>query len=287
MKNILIATDLTINSDRALERAIRLAKCSGAALHIVHVAPVYQLSGKAKESAALKQDKETLIRAYLSGYKGADTVKAEIHVVESGNAFAEIIKASQETTADLIVMGVHNKVGFKDLFVGTTIERVIRKGLKPVLMVVDKPKTNYKSVVVGCDFSDSAKSAFNFALQLASGAAINLVHSYDFSETTTGHRIELYAGDVIKNIEVAMMQKFMKESDQMLKDHKVPAKNFSHKTVKGAPEHALAAEVKKSKADLLVMGVHSRSGFMSSKLGGVTEAVLANPPCDVLVVKGQ
>lgn len=32
MKNILIATDLTVNSDRALERAIRLAKSSGAKL---------------------------------------------------------------------------------------------------------------------------------------------------------------------------------------------------------------------------------------------------------------
>jgi nucleotide-binding universal stress UspA family protein len=287
MKNILIATDLTVNSDRALERAIRLAKGTGATLHIMHVAPLYQLSGKTKETAALKQETKELIRAYLAGYKGANSVQTDIHVVESGNAFAEIIKASQETEADLIVMGVHNKVGFKDLFVGTTIERVIRKGLKPVLMVVDKPKNGYKSVVVGCDFSESSKSAFNFALQLASGGVIHLVHSYDFSETTTGHRIELYEGNVIKNIEVAMMQKFMKESDQMLKDHNFPAKNFSHKTVKGAPEQALAAEVKKTKAGLLVMGVHSRSGFLSSKLGGVTEAMLANPPCDVLVAKGQ
>ena len=285
MKNILMATDLTINSDRALERAIMLAKSTGAKLHIVHVAPVYHLSGRKSRAETLKQDKEALIRAYLSGYSGAETVKTTIHAIDSENAFAEIIKTSQECKADLIVMGVHNKVGFMDMFVGTTIERVIRKGLKPVLMVVDKPKDDYKSVVVGCDFSDAAKNAFNFALRLSSIPTISLVHSYDYPDTSTGKKIQVYAGETLRKLETEKLQKFAKERGKALKKYNIPADNFSHKNIQGSPRAVLAAEVKKSKAGLLAIGVHSRSSFLSSKLGGVAQAILASPPCDVLVAK--
>lgn len=286
MKNILMATDLTINSDRALERAVMLAKSSGAKLHIVHVAPVYHLSGRNNRAETLKQDKEALIRAYLSGYSGAETVKITIHAIDSENAFAEIIKTSQESKADLIVMGVHNKVGFMDMFVGTTIERVIRKGLKPVLMVVDKPKDDYKSVVVGCDFSDAAKNAFNFALRLSSiPTTISLVHSYDYPDTSTGKKIQVYAGETLRKLETEKLQKFAKERGKALKKYNIPAENFSYKNIQGSPRSVLAAEVKKSKAGLLAIGVHSRSSFLSSKLGGVAQTILASPPCDVLVAK--
>ena len=43
MKNILLATDLGPNSDRAMERAIKLAKEQRATLHVVHVAAAPEL----------------------------------------------------------------------------------------------------------------------------------------------------------------------------------------------------------------------------------------------------
>ncbi len=286
MKNILIATDLTANCDRALERAIKLAKLTGGKLHILNVAPVYLLPGKKKETEPLKQDTEELIRSYLSGYAGAKTVKTAIHVIEGGEAYAKIINASQKLKADLIVMGVHNKIGFRDLFVGTTIERVIRIGFKPVLMVKDKPKGDYKSVLAGSDFSESCKKTFYSALQLAPGAAVSLVHTYDFPDTLIGDKIDKYAGEVIENIEAEQLEEFAKESQKTLEKYNIPAKKFSCKTVKGAPFDVLVAEAKKAKAELLAIGVHSRTSFAHSKLGGVAGDILTNPPCDVLISKG-
>tara|TARA_R110002124_G_scaffold149220_1_gene315002 strand:+ start:141157 stop:142020 length:864 start_codon:yes stop_codon:yes gene_type:complete len=286
MKNIIVSTDLTINCDRALERAIKIAKSSGAKLHVVHVAPIYLLPGKVSETETLKQDKEELIRSHLSSYAGAEALKPTIHVIEGGNAFAEIIAISKKLNADLIVMGLHNKLGFRDMFIGTTVERVIRKGLKPVLMVKDKPKGDYGRVVAGCDFSDSARKSFNFALKLAPRAHIDLVHSYDFADTLTGQKIETYAGDIIEGMEKKQLDKFVKESADVLTKYKVSDTKFSHKIVKGSPQVVLAEEVKKEHADLLAIGVNSRAGFAHSKLGGVAEDILANPPCDVLITSG-
>lgn len=285
MKNILVATDLTANCDRALERALRLAKSSGAKLHVLHIAPVYLLPGKKKQTAPLKQDTEQLIHAYLSGYTGAKAAKPAIHVVEGGEAYAQIVKASRELKADLIVMGIHNKAGFRDLFVGTTVERVIRRGFKPVLMVRDKPKGDYKSILAGADFSDSSANAFRLALQLAPGAAVRLVHALDFPDTSAGDKIQQYAGDVIENIEAGQLEKFARQSEKTLRKHNIPAAKFSYGTANGSPWEVLMAEAAKAKADLLAIGVHSRAGFAYSKLGGVTAEILADPPCDVLVGK--
>lgn len=67
MKNILVATDLKANCDRALERLIRLAKAFVATLHILHVARDYQVPGSKKATEILKQDTECLVRSYIAG----------------------------------------------------------------------------------------------------------------------------------------------------------------------------------------------------------------------------
>lgn len=286
MKNILIATDLTVNCDRAMERAIKLAKASNAKLHIIHVTPSYALPKNQKEAKSVKQDNENLIHSHLDSYAGLKTIKKVIHIIKSNNAFAEIIDASQKCKADLIVMGVHNKKGFKDLFIGTTVERVIRRGIKPVLMVSDKPKGDYKNVVVGCDFSSSSVKALETSLQIAPKSKVSLIHAYHFPSTRTGVKIERHAGNVIMNIESDLLEKFVKENKKTLKKYGFVGKKFSHSLVKSEPLAALTGEVKKQKADLLAIGVNSRAGFITSKIGGVAEEVLANPHCDILVTKG-
>jgi nucleotide-binding universal stress UspA family protein len=47
---------------------------------------------------------------------------------------------------------------------------------------------------------------------------------------------------------------------------------------------AILARAKEMHADLLVMGTHGRSGFRRLAMGSVTERVLRDPPCPVLVV---
>lgn len=287
MKNILIATDLTQNCDRAMERAIKISKVANAKLHIIHVAPLYLLPKNKKEAEAAKEENERLIRSHIASYAGLKTVKTAVHIIESNNAFAEIIDSSQKFKADLIVMGVHNKKGFKDLFVGTTIERVIRKGITPVLMVTEKPKGEYKNAVVGCDFSSSSEKALKTAMQIASKSKVSLIHAYHFSNTRTGLKIDLYAGDVIMNLQSDMLEKFVKGNQKTLKKYGFIGKRFSHKLVKAEPLIALNNEVKKQKADLLAIGVNTKTGFITSKIGGVAEDILATPPCDVLVTKGS
>ena len=66
-------------------------------------------------------------------------------MVVAGDPFDGILRTAGVVQADLIVMGAHRKQLLRDIFVGTTIERVIRTGPYPVLMVNNEVKQPYRN----------------------------------------------------------------------------------------------------------------------------------------------
>lgn len=70
----------------------------------------------------------------------------EFVAILTGDAFDAILRTAEMVSADLIVMGTHRKQLLRDIFVETTIERVIRTGPYPVLMV----NTEVKILIRAC-----------------------------------------------------------------------------------------------------------------------------------------
>ncbi|HBR69701.1 MAG TPA: hypothetical protein DEA55_10040 [Rhodospirillaceae bacterium] len=285
MKNILLATDLTANSDRAMERALKIAKEAGAKLHIVHVLPGYK---EKKLVSTLKEDTEDLIRGYIYDYKDSQGLNVVINALQGGEAYAEILGYARKIKADLIVMGTHGKTGIRDLFAGTTVERVARKGAWPVLMVRNKPTGgSYQSIVAGVDFSPGSRAALRTAMEISPKAVFSVVHAYS---------IPVYAGEmsyvyiesraVMEDEQQKMLNAFLKtEAAHFKKEHNGATSRISGKLAQEPIYPAIVQHAKKSKADVIAIGAHGRVGPMPGLLGGVAQDILAEPPCDVLVVR--
>ena len=77
-------------------------------------------------------------------------------------------------------MGSHRKQLLLDIFVGTTIERVIRKSSFPVLMVNHEAQRKYDKVVAAVDMSDASANAVRVALStgLISDKGATLLHAF-------------------------------------------------------------------------------------------------------------
>ena len=286
MKNILLVTDLAIQTNRAFERAIKLATTLAAKFHILHVCPLYSSPGNKKQKISLKRDAENMIKNSLAAHKGVKGLKPSITVIEGGETFAEIINHAEKVRAGLIIMGMHGKVKLLDMFVGTTIERVIRKGIKPVLMVRDTPDDGYKNVLVGTDFSAGSKQAFHIALELAPKSTFHLVHCYGFPNIYMGDHMAQHAEDVIADLAGDRLDRFVKQNKRMLKKYKVTPEKFNFSKVKGDTSSSLISVASKVKSDLITIGTYSNVSIMPYKLGGTARDILASPPCDVLVAKG-
>lgn len=124
-------------------------------------------------------------------------------------------------------MGMHGKAKLIDMFVGTTIEKVIRKGIKPVLMVKNKVIGNYTDVLVGTDFSAGSKQAFHVAIELFPKSNFHLIHSYSFPDTSIGDKIAQFAGGVIADMAKERLEDFVKENKKELKKHGIKPQKFS------------------------------------------------------------
>lgn len=279
-KTILMATDLSARSDRALERAVSLAEQHKARLVILNIIDE-DLPSSVQErvhDATLKEIQNSLDRV-----DGAEALSPSVEAI-AGKDYRDILDHADAIAADLIVMGIHrNEAGNKPI-AGTTMERVIRKGRQPVLVVPNRTQGVYKNVAVAVDFSAFSRIAIRQALSLAPGAEFNAIHSYHVPfggfqrgrETRNAYRDEH---------ERTLAQLIEEELETLIGSASKPDIPF-HKVVKqGETQSVIRSEVERLQPDLLVLGTHGRVGLTHALLGSIAESFLNNPPCDVLVVK--
>ena len=155
MQRIMLATDFSERSDRALRRAVLLARAHGAVLDLVHVVDDDRPRRIVDHEAV---DARTLLRELAQSLRSVDGITCQIDVVLS-DPFAGIVKAVAEKKPDLLVIGPHRRQILKDAFLGTTAERTIRSVDCPVLMVNGPPVAPWRHILLTTDLSDIAKSA--------------------------------------------------------------------------------------------------------------------------------
>lgn len=141
LKKILVPTDFSAASGKALEYAAALAAQFDAKVTLLHIAEVGSMGYEhgatdfPRMAAGLRLAAETQI---------ADFVKSEVAVVfkvgrgwpfGGKRAYHEIIEAARKQRADLIVISTHGHTGIDRLIMGSTAERVVRFAPCPVLVV--------------------------------------------------------------------------------------------------------------------------------------------------------
>jgi len=280
MKTVLMATDLSARSDRALERAVSLAQSLGAELSVLHV-----IDDELPVSIAESQErvaKQTLLEQ-IDSVSGGREVRFSIEVV-FGRAYAGILEHSEKLNADLIVLGIHRDGKFREMYRGTTAERVIRAGNCPVLVVRDRVTAPYSNVMIGVDFSVYSRRAIEFAVNFVEDGAFHLVHAYDvpFRGFLSGASI---GQEINKKHQLQFQKMIDEEMAAFLIGLGEKAPKFERVMQEGTVREVIHGQIAQLNPDLLVIGTHGRTGMAHAFLGSVAEDLLANPPCDVLAVK--
>lgn len=280
MKNILMATDLSARSDRALARALGLARDRGCALTVVHVVDEDLPASLADAQADAAR---ASIRGHIDGLAGGAGADVAVKIV-FGRPYVSILEISEDSDADLIVLGQHREDAFKDMFRGTTVERVIRAGNVPVLLVRDRVAGPYGRIMVGVDFSVYSRRAIEFAVGFAPGGVFHLVHAYDvpFKGFLYGHDTRREVG---KQHQAQFAQMIEAEMASFLAGLDAPPPGLERIAREGAVRDVIHQEIDRLRPDLLVIGTHGRTGVAHAFLGSVAEDLLRSPPCDVLAVK--
>lgn len=277
---IVAATDFSTRSHRAVRQAGLLARSSRADLHLVHVIDEDQLDDLVRLD---EREAQRVLVEQIGSMPELHDARCHPMVVK-GHPSDGILRASAAVGADLIVMGAHRKQFLRDIFTGTTIERVIRGGKYPVLMVNNEAQRRYGRVLVPVDMSETSADAIRFGVSaglLEDGAT--LLHAF----SPLGKRRLLSSGassEVIRGYVESERHGAMEELSSFLVTNEFGTRRLSLRVEEGLPMQVIKRVVAEKRPDMLAMGTHGRSGLLRALIGSVTEEVLRSLNVDVLVV---
>src|SRR5690606_16883081 len=92
-----------------------------------------------------------------------------------------IAAAAAAMKAELVVMGRGGGRALRDLFLGSTAERVIRKGQLPVLVVRLPARAPYRRLAVAVDLDRAAHEVIDLTLRLVEEPRpqVTAIHAYN------------------------------------------------------------------------------------------------------------
>jgi universal stress protein A len=146
MKKILVPTDFSKFSDKALKQAVEMAKQNKAKIYLLHVVGVVQQCAvdycldqqtiDALDKKSIKSS-EDMMQKQIKKVVNSRDVEIISYVVK-GTPYHEILKEQEDKKIDLIVIATHGRTGLIGHLLGSVAEKVVRHAKCPVFLVRGK-----------------------------------------------------------------------------------------------------------------------------------------------------
>lgn len=278
-ERLLLATDLSARSDRALDRAAQLAgewQAELIAMNVVDpgLSPDQILAWAAgADDVQLVNIARQQLRRDLEGLG----IRATMVAVRSRDEVGAIGEMAARHEVGLVITGVARNETLGRFLLGSTVKRLARSLNRPLLVVRNRGRGAYRRVVVASDFSDSSRFALETALRLFPGKEVVLFHAYEAPMSgLSDHPSESPISRESKN----------SECKAFLDACELPPGAVVRCVIEmGGVENCLAAYVREHDVDLVAIGTHGRSGLKGIMLGSTASRLLDWLPSDVLLVR--
>ena len=142
-------------------------------------------------------------------------------------------------------------------------------------------------ILVPVDFSEGSAEALRQALTLRDklGSSVDVIHTFEVPTFIPPHVVVLM-GEVDAPLGVHAERHALEQLDDFLSKLGVADDaTVSRRVMLGPPAFTILDVVEEEKHDLIVMGMHGRSGFARLVMGSTAEKILRAAPCPVLTVR--
>lgn len=170
IKRIAVPVDFSEYSEYALEVASKIAKLLNGELIVVHLLGMDKVYLPDSESV-LVYDNELHLKLIKNKFKEflkkpwLKNIKVT-HFIQNYKHFTELNAIAEDFICDLIVMGSHGNTGFRNTFVGSNTEKIVRTSRLPVLVIKNRVMDfKVERVVFASDFSRDYLPAFKKLLE--------------------------------------------------------------------------------------------------------------------------
>ncbi len=175
-KRVLIATDFSAASERALAHALPIVRRYHSLLSIAHA-----ILPETRESITWDPLPRELDRERLEAEQEMARLAAEAHIkdlnphmfLEPGPVWEVLSSIMNRENTDLLVLGTHGRGGLKKLALGSVAEEVLHRATCPVLTIgpgvasANPGRNGFRTILFATDFGPASAKAFPYALSLA------------------------------------------------------------------------------------------------------------------------
>jgi len=276
-ERILVPTDFTDISQRALEYAKVLAKPANSELLLVHVSPLPDLITTPEAawidvSGIQKQDAEELEQTGAALRSEGYRARA---ISLTGSLYNELLSILKECKVDLVVAGTHGKKGLDRFLAGSDAEALLRQAGCPVLCVGPavpelRGKTwNIREIICATTLDPNSAQVATVAQKLA---AVHQAELVLFHVKDPGAKQE-------PDYET------FEEAFRAHGSESLGAYAWLRPRVDSRSPAASIVDLATSRgSDLIVMGARSASPIVTHLEGGIVADVLAHAPCPVMTL---
>lgn len=267
--SILVATDLSSQCDRPLDRALALAQQWNAKLTVLHVLrPARKENQRAEEALAYDRVLADLPQN-----------QAEVEIlIRTGPASETIVRIAEESGAGLIVTGVAHIDSVHDFFFGTAVEHIVRHADLPTLVVKQRPRQPYDKLLISTDLSECSRAALLVAAEMFPNATLHLVHPYHVpyegwfkSDTVRLEVRESAQGELENFLDDPKLSDALRQRIRPFLDY-------------GETGEVIGRALHDTGANLLVVGTHRRN-IANRLINRTVEALLGSTPSDTLMIR--
>ncbi|MDC8005825.1 universal stress protein [Aureisphaera galaxeae] len=272
MKRILVPTDFSVQAENALKVAAQIARKNNSEIYLEHSLNLPSHINDAGPAAALPEaiyfirlaEKEFEKILELPYLEDLDIYEAIGH----GEIYDDVKQTVEEKDIDLIVMGSHGSSGFKEMFIGSNAEKVVRTSKIPVLVIKNEHKNfEVKDFVFATDFSEECRQPFDKAQKFAKdvGAKLHLL----YINTPSGFKTTTEAN--------AMMNNFIKG---------MGVENYTLNIYNDTSvEKGILGFARENNAQLVGMSTHGRKGISHFFNGSISEDLVNHAKMPVITFK--
>jgi len=288
---VLVATDGSSGARAAVDWLARFFPAAGTTVTVVSVAAAPgptaggddgQLRAAARRVAERAAEEGRLVLA--GRWPGADA-----RVLE-GEPREELMRLAETERADLLVVGARGLGAVRRLLLGSVSLAMARHAPCPVLVVKGFP-AGLETVIAAVDGSPHAFEAVRYlaSLGLAHASRVLVVGVAEAIRWPKGSPVALsaqvrQATRELRERRRAEMEQALEQAAAHLRERAIAVEAV---LLAGRPAEKIAETARARGAALVVVGARGLEGMMRLAIGSVSEAVLNDAPCPVLVVRAE
>ena len=297
IEHILVAVDSQQTVTAELDRALGIAKYSGAALHIVDVLRDLNMAARLMPQwqaahEKLAEEKQQALKQ-LADQCRARGLEASSQLLR-GDYSSALLKVIEERHIDLIVRSAKGAHSNESGAIGATANQLLRRAPCALWLTQGPDAANCRHIVAAIDATpdDAAHASLNRVILSRSlelvereGCTLDVVYVWDIFDA------ELLQDRVSKSDFDEMIERnracHEEAFEKVISDFDLHVSDPRVHLLRGVPAQVIPEFCRSQTMDLLVCGTVARQGISGLMMGNTANRMFSKVPCSILALRPE